>query len=162
MRPDCRATLGCAETMVGAGNRVGLPPSRARRHSELFPLPAEPANRMSRPSAVQSRVLISQTPDVICFAAPAVVPSRLSGITNTPELKVLVRRTNASVPPSGDRAGETSPPAGGLVSRRGSPPSAETAKRPCAEPLKALKTKKAPPGDHASSLLLAPADIETR
>src|SRR5439155_2565233 len=147
--------------MVGAGNRVGLPPSRAMRHSELFPLPAEPANRMSRPSAVQSRVLISQTPDVICFAAPAVVPSRFSGITNTPELKVLVRRTNASVPPSGDRAGETSPPAGGLVSRRGSPPSAEAAKRPCPGPLKALKTKKAPPGDHASSSVLAPADIET-
>src|SRR5215471_9275154 len=116
MRPDWRATLGCVETIVGAGKRAGLPPSRAMRHSELFPLPAEPANRISRPLAVQSRVLMSQTPDVICFAAPAIVPSRLSGITNTPELKVLVRRTNASMPPSGDRAGEISAPVAGLVS----------------------------------------------
>src|SRR5260370_25783886 len=126
MRPDCRATLGCAETMVGAGKRVGLPPSRAMRQSELFPLPAEPANRISRPSAVQSRLPMSHTPDVICFAALAAVPSRLSGITNTPELKVLVRRTNASVPPSGDKAGETSPPAAGLVSLWAPPPPAGT------------------------------------
>src|SRR5215470_4654369 len=104
MRADCRATLGSVETIVGAGKRVGLPPFRPIRQIEPFPLPAEPAKRISRPSAVQSRVLMSHTPDVICFAAPDVVPSRLSGITNTPELKVLVRRTNASVPPSGDRA----------------------------------------------------------
>ena len=116
MRADCRATVGSVETMVGAGKRVGLPPSRAIRQIEPFPLPAEPAKRISRPSAVQSRVLMSHTPDVICFAAPAFVPSRLSGITNTPELKVLVRRTNASMPPSGDKAGEMSAPAAGLVS----------------------------------------------
>src|SRR3954468_6427963 len=115
MRPDCRATVGCAETIVGAGKRVGLPPSRAMRQSELFPLPAEPANRISRPSAVQSRAAMSHTPDVTCFAAPAVVPSRLSGTTNTPELKVLVRRTNARVPPSGERAGDISAPAAGFV-----------------------------------------------
>src|SRR5258708_4974521 len=108
--------LGCGENVVGAGKGVRVPPGRARLQRALFPLPAEPANRISRPSAVQSRVLMSHTPDVICFAAPAVVPSRLSGITNTPELKVLVRRTNASMPPSGDRAGEISAPAAGLVS----------------------------------------------
>ena len=159
MRPDCRATLGCAETMVGAGKRVGLPPSRAMRQSELFPLPAEPAKTISRPSAVQSRLPMSHTPDVICFAAPAAVPSRLSGIKNTPELKVLVRRTNASVAPSGDRAGEMSAPAAGLVSWWTSPPSAETANRPCPDP---VKMKKAPPGDHARPPLVAPFDIETR
>src|SRR6516164_7644787 len=122
MRLDCRATLGCAENMVGAGKRVGLPPPRGMRQSALFPLPAEPANRISLPSAVQSRLLMSHTPDVISFADPAVVPSRLSGITNTPELKVLVRRTNASMAPSGDRAGEMSAPAAGLVSWWTSPP----------------------------------------
>src|SRR5215813_15016472 len=159
MRPDCRATLGCAETMVGAGNRAGLPPSRAMRQSELFPLPAEPANRISRPSAVQSRPVMSHTPDVICFGGPEAAPSRLSGITNTPELKVLVRRTKASVPLSGDRAGEMSIPAAGLVSWRTSPPSDETANSPCPAP---VKTKKAPPGDHARSPLVAPFDIETR
>src|SRR4051794_36568210 len=105
MRPDCRATVGWTETMVGAGKRAGLPPSRATRQRELFPLPAEPEKRISFPSAVQSRVPIDHTPDVICFGAPAAVPSRLSGITNTPELKVLVLRTNATAPPSGDKAG---------------------------------------------------------
>src|SRR3954451_21295049 len=105
MRPDWRATLGCTETMVGVGKRVGWPPSRAIRQSELFPLPPEPANRISFPSAVQSRLLMAHTPDVICFAAPPAVPSRLSGMTNAPELNVLVLRTNASAPPSGDRAG---------------------------------------------------------
>src|SRR5215471_3681799 len=152
MRPDCRATLGCAETMVGAGKRAGLPPSRAMRQSELFPLPAEPANRISRPSAVQSTLLMSHTPDVIFFAAPAAVPSRLSGITNTPELKVLVRRTNASEPPSGDRAGEMSAPAAGLVSWWTSPPSAETTN---SAPWGPVKTKNAPPGDHARLPLVA-------
>src|SRR5215831_3228374 len=159
MRPDCRATVGCTETMVGAGKRVGLPPSRATRQSELFPLPAEPANRISRPSAVQSRLLMSHNPDVICFAAPAAVPSRLSGITNTPELKVLVRRTNASEPPSGERAAELSTPAAGWVSWWTSPPSADTANSPCPGP---VKTKKAPPGDQARPPPAKPLDIETR
>src|SRR5258708_28057268 len=116
MRPDCRATLGCAETMVGAGKRVGLPPSRAMRQSELFPLPAEPANRISRPSAVQSRVPMSHTPDVICFSAPAVVPSLLRGITKTPELKGLVRRTNPTPPPPRREAGQVATTASDLVS----------------------------------------------
>src|SRR5262249_25587060 len=137
----------------------GVPPSRVIRQSELFPLPAEPANRISRPLAVQSTAAMSHTPDVICFAAPAVVPSRLSGITTTPELKVLVRRTNASVPPSGDRAGEISAPAAGLVSWWISPPSAETANRPRPAP---VKTKKAPPGDHARSPVVALLDMVIR
>src|ERR1051326_4745595 len=146
MRADCRATVGSVETMVGVGKRVALLPSRAIRQIEAFPLPAEPAKRISRPSAVQSRVLMSHTPVVICFAAPAIVPSRLSGMTNTPELKVLVRRTNASMPPSGDTAGEMSAPAAGLVSGWTSPPSAETTDSAPAGP---VKTKYAPPGDHA-------------
>ena len=122
----------------------------------LFPLPAEPANRISRPSAVQSRAPISHTPNVICFAAPPAVPSRWNGITNTPELKVLVRRTNASMPPSGEKVGDMSAPADGLVSWWTSPPSIGTANRPCP----AVKTKNAPPGDHARSPLVAPFDIE--
>src|SRR5579871_4137025 len=159
MRPDCRATVGWAEDMVGDGKRVGLPPSRATRQSELLPLPPEPANRISRPSAVQSIVVMSQTPEVIGLGTPPAVPSRLRGITITPELKLLVRRTNASVLPSGDKAGEMSAPAGGLVTSWTSPPSAGTENKPCPGP---VKTKKAPPGDHARPVLVTVLDIATR
>src|ERR1051325_2948236 len=104
IRPDCRPTVGCTEDMLGTGKRVALPPSRAIRHSELFPLPVEPANRISRPFAVQSTLLMAHTPDVIAFASPAEVPPRLSGTTNTFELNVLVRRTKTTARPSGDIA----------------------------------------------------------
>src|SRR5215471_1180466 len=115
MWPDGPATVGCDEDIVGEGNRTGWPPSRLMLHNELSPLAAEPANSTSRPPAVQSRVLMSHAPVVICLAVPPALPSRFSGITRTLELNALVRRTNARALLSGEMEGDKSLPAPGLV-----------------------------------------------
>src|SRR5882762_8753032 len=153
MRPDCRATVGSPDTMLGELNRTAFPPAAGMRHNEGFPLAGPPSKRISRPSAIQSKPPMSQTAGVIGLASPAATCWPFKGITITFELKILVLRTKATERASGEIAGEMSWPSPGLESSWGSPPSDETMERPERIP---LNTRKLPSFDQTTSYGGAP------